>query len=268
MAYFTTLTATLLAPAAEDTTPDGVEVYKIKCANSASSPGIPTLLMVDKDTENGSFLKALSDKTSDAACRVLVTGVLQLTPAVKDDDGGITKAPYVTVYVGAARRIRADVQKDPEQAVVMGSGFCFPVTDYEDKTKRKAELFLSSGTESFQESGKYSSQVHLVTDPSAAYVGELFSEVPEGTEVYFQGNLFRSKGEMNGTAYDKLKVSATFAQNTERVRERGGGGKKSKVQSMRSQLNDSFEEDESVTTTMSATQLAQQASVSLADFDI
>ena len=90
--------------------------------------------------------------------------------------------------------------------------------------------------------------------------------VEDGTEVYFMGNLFRSKGEMAGTEYDKLKVSLSFLEETDRVKKRGGGGRKSKATSMRSQLDASFEETESEATKLSAEELAVKASVALSDF--
>ena len=89
--------------------------------------------------------------------------------------------------------------------------------------------------------------------------------VKEGQEIYFMANLFRSNGVMGTTAYDKLKASATFMQETERVKSRKGGRKNHTV-SMSAQLSDSFEDTESKATAMSSDDLIKQASISLSDF--
>lgn len=266
MAFFGTLTATLIAPAEEITTAEGVDAYEIKAVNASCTPGIPMLLIVDRKTDNGKFLKELSQLCKeDYKPRAMVTGVLQPVLAEKGDDKSIIKSPKILLYVGSARRIRADLGKDPEQAIVMGGGYCRVVTEFEDPDKRKAEVFLSAGTESVVDEGRYSSHLHVISDRDGG-TDELFRNVEEGKEIYFVGSLFRSKGEMNGTEYDKLKVSATFAQETDRVQQRKGGGKRTKTKSMRSQLDSSFEDDEATVHTMSAEQLAEKTLVSLADF--
>ena len=164
MAFFTTLSASIVAPAVESKTAEGVDVYEIKGINTAANPGIPVVMLVDKTSHNAAFLKGLADKTADgSSVRVLVSGIIQPVLAQKDEaTKNIVKPPKVVVYVGAARRLRADMSLDPEQAIIFGSGFATPVTDYEDKTKRKAELLVSSGTESLQDEGKYCSRLQVL----------------------------------------------------------------------------------------------------------
>ena len=160
MAFFTSISASIVSGAQETTTAEGVAAYELKAINTACNPGIPVLLTVDKDTENAKFLKALGDKAAkEEAIRVLVSGIIQPVLAERDDKKEITKPPKVVVYVGAARRLRADTKIDPEQAVVFGSGFATPITDYEDNTKRKPEVFSSAGTESLKEEGAYCSRL-------------------------------------------------------------------------------------------------------------
>ena len=132
------------------------------------------------------------------------------------------------LYVGAARRLRADRTKDPDQASVFGSGYGMPVTDYEDRSKRKPELFISAGTESLTEEGKYAPGAQLNADRTTPDVGELFKRVGEGQEVYFCGNIYRLAGEVGGNDYDKLKISCIFAQETDRVQQRraNSGGRR------------------------------------------
>jgi hypothetical protein len=196
---------------------------------------------------------------------VLVSGIFQPVLAMKNDETkAITKPPKVIVYVGAARRLRADSKVDPEQAIVFGSGFSTALTDYEDKTKRKPELMVSSGTESLTDAGTYCSQLQVLGD-SSTKTDETCLNIDDGREVYFMANLFRSKGEMKEIQYDKLKVIATFMQETDRVRSRKGGGRPKPV-AMDSQLSDSFEETESKASVMSSDALCQQASVALSDF--
>lgn len=266
MAFFTSMTATLLAPAEETKSTDGVDMYEIKAMNAAGSPGVPVLLQVEKGTENATFLQALAKDAASKPARVLVSGIIQSVLAEKDKGTkAILKSPKVIVHVGAARRVRMDIKVDPEQAVIFGSGFSAPITDFEDDTKRKSELFVSSGTESFQEEGRYESRLQVIgTDEGETK--DKCTTVEDGTEVYFMGNLFRSKGQMGETEYDKLKVSLSFLQETDRVKKRGGGGRKSKATSMRSQLDSSFEETESEATKLSAEELAVKASVALSDF--
>lgn len=267
MAFFTSASATILEKGTEGLSPEGKPVHIFKALNSASSPGVLVLLMVDSGTENASFMMKLSEMIAEQGPqRVLVTGVMQTVLAERDDKKVITKPSKTVIYVGAVRRLRADTKIDPEQYVVFGSGFSTPVTDYEDNTKRKAELMVSAGTESLQEAGKYASRLHLLGE-TAYQTDVLCTEAVEGQEIYFMGNLFRSAGEINGTQYDKIKVSCTFAQETDRVKKTsGGGGRRPKQASMRSQLDASFEDAESVTQTMSAEALTAQANCSLADF--
>ena len=266
MAFYTSISASIVAPATESKTAEGVDVYEIKGINAATSPGIPVVMHVDRSSDNGKFLKSLSEKTKDGtSVRVLVSGIMQPVLAMKNDETKeITKPPKVIVYVGAARRLRADSKVDPEQAIVFGSGFCTALTDYEDKTKRKPELMISSGTESLTEAGTYCSQLQVLGD-SSTKTDEFCLNVDDGREVYFMANLFRSKGEMKDIQYDKLKVIATFAQETDRVRSRKGGGRPKPV-AMDSQLSDSFEESESEAQVMSSDALCQQAAVALSDF--
>lgn len=266
MAFFGTLSVTVLGEAEPFVTPDGVDAYKINGVNTSCPDPLLVTMIVDKSTETGSFLKQVADLTASNSCgRVLVTGVVQSVLAIKGEDKSITKQPKLEMYVGSARRLRPDLKKEPEQAVVMGAGYCRPITEFEDPNKRKAELFLSAGTESVVEEGKYSSQLHVVADKEGN-CEDLFRSVEDGKEVYFMGYLFRSKGEMNGTEYDKIKVSATFAQETERVQQRRGGGKRTKSKSMRSQLDSSFEDDESPASALSPEELTRKTLVSLADF--
>ena len=267
MAFFGTISVTVLGEAEDFVTPEGVDAYLINGINTSSPDPLLVTMVVDKDTENGSFLKQVADLTKKNECqRVLVSGVVQSVLAQKNDDKEIVKKPKIEVYVGSARRLRSDLKKEPEQAIVMGAGYARPITEFEDKDKRKAELFLSAGTESIIEEGKYSSQLHVVADKEGN-ASDLFRTVEDCKEVYFFGTIFRSKGEMNGTEYDKIKVSATFAQETERVQQRrGGGGKRTKAKSMRSQLDSSFEDDESTSSSMSQEELTRKTLVSLADF--
>jgi len=265
MAFFTNLTCTLFSEAEETTNADGTPIYEIKAVTSPQGEAIPIILMVDQKTETGAFLKQLAELTKKKqAARVLITGVIQLIPPQKNDAKEITKGPKLLVYVAGARRISTDVKQQPEQAIVMGDGYSSPCTDFEDKTKRKPEVYVSSGNESLKEAGAWSSQVHLIADVATKEVAELFKTTPDGTEVYFVGNLFRSKGTYNERNYDNLKISCVFAQDTNRVKTRGG--KRSKNVSMSSQLSDEFESNDSVATTMSVEELASQASISLADF--
>lgn len=266
MAFYTTLSASIIAPATETTTSENVDVFEIKGINAATQPGIPVVMQVDRKSEQGKFLKKLSDKTKDGeSIRVLVTGIMQPVLAVKNDETmEITKPPKVVVYVGAARRLRADSKVDPEQAIIFGSGFATVVTEFEDKSKRKPELMVSSGTQSLQEAGMYCSRLQVLGD-SATKTDETCLSVDDGREVYFMATLFRSSGEMNGTHYDKLKASATFMEETDRVRARKNGGRPQPV-AMDSQLSDSFEETESTASVMSADDLCKQASVALSDF--
>ncbi len=267
MAFFGSLSVTVLGKAESFVTNDGVDTYKINGINTSCPEPLLVTMIVDKSTETGSFLKQVADLTATNSCgRVLVTGVVQSVLAMKGEDKSITKQPKLEVYVGSARRLRPDLKKEPEQAVVMGAGYCWPITEFEDPNKRKSELFLSAGTESIVEEGKYSSRLHVVADKEGN-CEDLFRSVDEGKEVYFMGYLFRSKGEMNGTAYDKIKVSATFSQETERVMQRkGGGSKRQSAKTMRSQLDSSFEDDESPASALSPEELTRKTLVSLADF--
>jgi len=266
MAFFSTISATLLAPATETTTAEGVNVYELKGLNAASNPGMPVLMYVDKTSDCAEFLKGLAAKTTDGtAIRVLVSGIIQNVQAQKaDNKKEILKAPKLIVYVGAARRLRVDPKVDPEQAIVFGSGFAYPVTDFEDNTKRKAEVFVGSGTQSLQEEGMYCSRLQVLGD-KATKTDETCLNVEEGREIYFMANLFRSSGVMGDIAYDKIKCQAVFMEETDRVKSKRGGRKSHSV-SMSAQLSDSFEETESTAAKMNSTDLCQQANVSLSDF--
>lgn len=267
MAFFTNASATLLEAGSPGVSPEGKPVHIFKALNTASEPGVPVLLMVDAGTEVCEFLQSLSELVAtQGAPRVLVSGVLQTVLAEKDESKTVVKPSKAVIYVGAARRLRADQKVDPSQFVVFGSGFATPVTDFEDASKRKPELMVSSGTESLQEAGKYASRLHVLGD-SAYQTDEICTNAVEGQEVYFMGSLFRSAGEINGTTYDKLKVTTSFMQETDRVKKTGkGGGRRPKQASMKGQLDSSFESAESVTQTMSAEALTKQANISLADF--
>ena len=266
MSFFTTISASLLAPATEGTSNEGKPTLEIKALNAASNPGVPVLLVVDRETENAKFLKELAAQTADnKAARVLISGVMQMVPAEQNKETKeITKAPKIIVFVGSARRLRADTKIEPEQAVVFGSGFASPQTVY-GSDARKAELSITTGNESLVEEGKWASRLTVLGD-AAAGTDELTLTVEEGQEVFFMGNLFRNAGEVNGTVFDKLKVNLSFAQASDRMKKKGGGGRRPKAASMSSQLGESFEDTESATTTLSADDLAAQASVSLADF--
>ena len=266
MAFYTTLSASIVAPATDGKTSEGVDVFEIKGVNAATSPGIPVLMQVDKTSEHGKFLKQLSDKTKDGSTiRVLVSGIFQPVLAIKNDETkAITKPPKVVVYVGAARRLRADSKVDPEQAIIFGSGYTRPSFDFEDKTKRKPELFISGSTQSMTEPGVYTSSLQLLGD-SGTKTDSTCMEVEDGRECYFMANMFRSKGTMGETEYDKIKAVATFLEETDRVRARKGGGRAAPV-SMTSQLSDSFEESESKAQVMSSDDLCKQAAVALSDF--
>jgi hypothetical protein len=221
--------------------------------------------MVDAASDNATFLKALGEKAAGGeAIRVFVSGILQPVLAEKSEDKQISKPPKVIVYVGGVRRMRADTKLDPEQFQVFGSGFLTPQTDYEDSTKRKPAVFVSSGTESLQKEGVYCSRLDLIGDKSSS-TEEPLMQIEDGTEIYFMGNLYRSAGTYNDSTYDKLKVNCTFVQATDRVKQRKAGGR-NKPASMNSQLDSSFEESESTAQTLSPEALSAQASVSLADF--
>jgi hypothetical protein len=267
MAFFGAVSVSIMAPATETVNSEGTPCYELKGINMASSPGVPVILMVPTGTENATFLKALSEKTTDGSTvRVLATGVLQPVLAEKNkQEGTINKPSKIILWVGAARRLRADLNLDPEQCSVFGNGYASETTDFEDKSIRKPELRISSGTESLKEEGTYCSMLN-VQGTQATGLDEFCMQVEDGREVYFQGNLHRSAGEYNGKEYDNLKCELSFIQETDRIKKKGGG-RKPKAQSMRSQLNDSFEEsNSSPTQTMSATELSAQANISLADF--
>ncbi len=270
MAFFSTISATLLAPATETTTAEGVNVYELKGLNTTSNPGIPVLMYVDKTDDCAEFLKGLAAKTTDGTpIRVLVSGIIQNVPAQKanpkDKYSDIEKPSKVIVYVGAARRLRADVKIDPEQALIFGSGFVqFIGTEMDDKTKRKPEITIQSGTQSLQEEGKYSGSL-VVQGEKKTGTDETCMTVDEGREVYFMAHLFRSAGVYQDTPYDKIKCQAVFMEETDRVKSKRGG-RKSRSVSMSSQLSDSFEETESTAAKMNSTDLCQQANVSLSDF--
>ena len=86
MAFFTSISASIVSGAQETTTAEGVAAYELKAINTACNPGIPVLLTVDKDTENAKFLKALGDKAAKGeAIRILVSGIIQPVLAERDD---------------------------------------------------------------------------------------------------------------------------------------------------------------------------------------
>jgi hypothetical protein len=267
MSFFTTLSASLLSTAAEATNSEGVDIYEIKAVNlPASGEAIPILLQVDQESTQGRWLKEAAAMTKDGkAMRVLVSGILQQQLALKNDETKeITKPPKLVVYVGAARRLQADTKKDPEQSIVFGSGFARPSFDFEDKRKRKPEIFVSTGNESLTEPGTYASSLQLLGE-SEQKTDVKCLDVEDGREVYFMANLFRIKGQMGDIQYDKLKASATFIEESDRVRSRKSNGRPKPV-SMNSQLNDSFEESDSSAQVMSSDELVKQAAISLADF--
>ena len=265
MAFFTSLTCALVSGAETTTTPEGVPAYQFKAINAACNPGVPVILMVDSTSENGKFLAALGEKAAGGeAIRVFVSGILQPVLAEKLEDKSISKPPKVIVYVGGVRRMRADTKLDPEQFQVFGSGFITAQTDYEDSTKRKPAVFVSSGTESMQKEGVYCSRLDLIGDKNSS-TEEPLMQTEDGTEVYFMGNLYRSAGTYNESSYDKLKVNCTFVQATDRVKQRKAGGR-NKPASMTSQLDASFEESESTAQTLTPEALSAQAAVSLSDF--
>ena len=265
MAFFGTVTLALRSKAAEATTAEGVDVYEFK-SQTLTDPTILCLLMVDKKTENAQFLKALSEQITDTYTpRVLATGVVQLEVAQKDKKDIITKPPKMILYVNAVRRIRDTQAKDPEQVTIMGSGFTQFQTERNNDEKRKPEVILSATTESLKEEGAYSSRLRVVSDKEGN-TEELFKTVDNNTEIYFVGTLFRSMGNYMEKDYDNLKVSASFALKTDRVKDSGGYSRKPKASSMRSQLDSSFEEDDKEETSISADELASRALASLDDF--
>ena len=85
MAFFTTLSATLLAPATETTSTDGVKMYEFKAVNQAKSPSVLVLLQAEQGTENGTFLKALAENVAQSPTKVLVSGLVQFVLAEKDE---------------------------------------------------------------------------------------------------------------------------------------------------------------------------------------
>lgn len=265
MSFFTTISTTLLAPAEDAVANDGTAMLEIKAMSGASNPGIPVILMVRKDTDNAKFLQELSKLPSEnKVARVLVSGVVQMVPAEVDKQTKeVVKKPKIVVVVGSARRLRADTKIEPEQAVIFGSGFASPQTVY-GSDQRKAELSITTGNESVREEGKWASRLTVLGD-QAVGTDEICLKIDENRELYFMGNLFRSAGEVNGTHYDKLKCSLSFAQESDRVKAKSGG-RRPKATSMNSQLGDAFEADSSASTTLSRDDLAAQASVSLADF--
>ena len=264
MAFFGAVTVNILAPAEETTSSEGRPVYQFKGLNLASQPGVPVVCMVDKETENATFLKQLSDKTKDGSTvRVLVTGILQPVAAQKNKaTKEIERISKIIIYVGGARRLRADIKLDPEQCSVFGSGFAYPQTEYKSE-ERKPELMISNGTERVDEENTRCSMLNVAGSEQTG-TNQLCLTAEEGQEVYFSGSLYRSAGDYNGP-YDKLKVDLGFIQDTDRIR-KSGGGRKPKAQSMRSQLDDSFEDKGSTESSMSADDLAAQASVALSDF--
>lgn len=267
MALFTSISVELIKGGLkEEKSSEGVDVYSVASACRVCDPAIPVLLMIDKDSDNAAFVKALAEKADEGKrIRVLVSGVLQSVYAQKDDKTKqILKGPKLIVYVGAVRRLRADDKIDPEQAVVFGSGFVQVVTDFHDKTKRKAELLISTGTQDLKEEGKYSSRMQIIGDTKTK-TDEACMRVDDGKEVYFMANLFRSKGEMNGTEYDKIKASATFLEEGDRVKSRKSG-RNNHAANMTSQLSDTFEESEGEEDAKSVNELAQAAGIALGDF--
>jgi hypothetical protein len=265
MAFFGAVSVNILAPAEETTSSEGRPVIQFKGLNLASQPGVPVVCMVDKETENATFLKQLSDKTKDGSTvRVLVTGILQPVAAEKNKaTKEIDRISKIIMYVGGARRLRADIKVDPEQCSVFGSGFVFPQTEF-GSDERKAELMVGDGTERVDEEGARCSMLNVVGSTKTG-TDQICLTAEKGQEVYFTGSLYRTAGVYENTAFDKLKVDLGFIQDTDRIR-KSGGGRKPKAQSMRSQLDDSFEEKGSTESSMSADDLAAQASVALSDF--
>ena len=267
MAFFTSISANLLkAEAKETTTAEGAEVYEIKGYNNGDGTAIPLVLLIDKESDHAAFAKGLAELANkDTSVRVLVSGVLQSVYAEKDKKSGkITRVPKLIVYVGAIRRLRADTKLDPDQAIVFGSGFSQVVTDFHDKTKRKPELLISAGTQDVKEEGKYTSKLQVIGD-SRSKTDEVCLRVEDGQEVYMMANLFRSEGVMNETAYDKIKASATFMEESDRVRSRKSG-KRGSSANMTSQLSDTFEDSEPEEDTKSVSELAKLAGLALGDF--
>ena len=105
MAFFTSISTTIVSGAEQTTSPEGDACLQLKAINTASNPGIPVLLTVDADTANAQLLKALGDQAvaGEGVC-MLVSGILQPVLAERDQDKTMTKPPKVIVYVGAARR--------------------------------------------------------------------------------------------------------------------------------------------------------------------
>lgn len=266
MSFFTTLSTTLLAPAEDAVANDGTAMLELKTMCNASKPGIPVILMVRKDTDNAKFLQELAKLPQEGNLpRVLVSGVVQFVAAEVDKQTKeVVKKPKIVVVVGSARRLRADVKIEPEQAVVFGSGFASPQTVY-GSDQRKAELSITSGNESVREEGKWASRLTVLGD-QAVGTEEICLSIDENRELFFMGNLFRQAGEVNGTHFDKLKVNLSFAQESDRVKAKGGSGRRPKATSMTSQLGAAFEEDTSAATTLSRESLAAQVQESLADF--
>lgn len=265
MAFFTSISAQIISEAEETKTSEGVDVYKIKALHMGN-PAIPLWLYIDRDSDNAVFLKSLAGKVKGGETpRVLASGVLQACYATKDDNTKqITKPPKLIIYVGAARRLRADTNIDPEQAVVFGSGFAQVVTDFHDKTKRKPELLISSGTQDLTEEGKYSSRLQVIGDTKTK-TNDVCLRVDDGKEVYFMANLFRSEGTMGETSYDKIKASATFMEEGDRVKSKSNG-RRNHTPNMSGQLSDTFEEAESEETGKSVNELAKMAGIALGDF--
>ena len=264
MAFYTSITAYIANKAEKKTNADGIEIVEVQALNKSCDPPILMRIQADADSEHGKFINALSQDAATKSPRVLVTGIVQVVSAVKNDETKeITKPPKLIVYAGTARRVRNDMKIEPPQAIIFGNGYA-RVQESRESNKRKPELYVSGSTESLVEEGAYSEGLQLLGD-SSTKTDVVCLEIDDSREVYFMANLFRSAGEYMDVKYDKLKARATFLQETDRVRSKGGG-KKGKTVSMSSQMSDSFETAESTAEVMTADELCKQAAVSLADF--
>jgi len=274
MAFFTSLTASIIDKAVETTNSEDQEIYEIKAICQASPDAMPVLLQVFRDTSTGKFLKEAADMAAAGkSMRLQVTGIVQTVQAEKNDETQkITKKSKLIVFVGAARRVQSDRKKDPEQAIVFGSGFVTPQHKDRHRTERKPELYISCGTQSLTDTGEYCEGFRLRGD-RAYQTDETCLNMEEDREVYFMGDLHRRSGnferEVNGkmmdTEWDNITAVVSFLQETDRVREKRSTGKPRPI-SMTAQLADSFDEPDSDDSVMSSDDLCKQASVSLADF--
>ena len=264
MAFYTSITAFIATKAEKKTNADGVDIVEVKAVNKSCDPPILMRIQADAESPQGKLINALSQDAETKAPRILATGIVQVISATKNDETKeITMPPKLIIYAGSVRRVRNDMKIEPPQAIVFGSGFA-RVQESRESSQRKPELYVSCSTEKLDQEGEYSEGLQIIGDASTKTDATCL-EIDDGREVYFMANLYRYAGEYKGSHYDKQKARATFIQETDRVRSKGRS-KPGAAVSMSSQLGDTFETAESTAEVMSAADLLDQASVSLASF--